>query len=111
MATQAEVRNQALEKLGVIGAGETPDTVDSTTVDNAYASIYEELRSRHLVDWASGDDVPSWAVLHVVDILSNRVANRYGIPRSADEEAFAFAAMAKHLAVDYIPGTVKATYY
>lgn len=111
MATQTEIAIKALQKIGVIAAGETPDSDDQTLVDEAYDSLYEELRSRHLVDWGSAEDIPTWAVLHVRDILANRIANEYGIPRSADEEELAVRKMAKHLAVDYAYEAVEADYY
>lgn len=111
MATKAELRNKVLQKLGIIDATETPRSEDQTLVEDAYDAVYQELRSRHLVDWGSTEDIPTWAVLHVRDLVANRVTNEYGLPRSLDEELIAFKAMAKHLASDYHGQPTEATYF
>lgn len=111
MATKTEIGTDVLEKLGAIGAGETPDTVDQSTADNAYDAVYQELRSRMLVDWGSTEDIPAWARLHVVDIVANRISNRYGVPRQPDEEELAFTRMAKHIAVDLDGEPTRANFY
>jgi hypothetical protein len=110
MATKTELATKVLRKLMVISAVQSGNSNDLQIVEDAYDSVYEELRSRHLVDWGSGEDIPTWAVLHVRDIVSNRVANDFERPRSMDEESVSFIQMAKHLAVDYAYAPVKADF-
>ncbi len=110
-AGTATFAEKVLQKIGRIAAGETVDSDDQELVDDAYTSVYEELRSRHLVDWGSSESVPNWAMLHVRDIVANRIANDYGIPRSVDEEELAFRRMAKHLASDASGTPIEADYY
>lgn len=109
--SKTELASKVLQKLGIIDANESVRSADQTLCDDAYESIYEELRSRHLVDWGSGEDIPTWAMLHVRELVANRVAADYGLPRSVDEEELAMQKMAKHLASDYSGEPVKATYY
>jgi len=109
--TISELATRVLQKLGRIDSGETPDTDDKVIVQNVYYSLYDELRDRHLVDWGSADAIPTWAAFHTVDIVANRIANNFGLPRNAEEEEFAIRKMAKHLAADYDYETVEADYF
>lgn len=109
--TKTLLANKVLEKLGRIAAGESVDSDDQAVCDDAYESVYEEMRSRHLVDWGSAESIPTWAMLHVRNIVANRVANDFGLARNEQEEASAFRAMGKHVAVDYSYQAVKADYY
>ncbi len=109
--TKTQLGAKVLEKLGRIGAGESVDSDDQTLVDDAYDSVYEELRSRHLVDWGSTESIPTWAMLHVRNIVANRVANDFGLARNEQEELSAIKAMGKHVAIDYSYQPVEADYY
>jgi len=109
--TKTLLANKVLEKLGRIPAGGTVDSDDQTICDDAYDSVYEELRTLHLLDWGSSESIPTWAMLHVREIIANRVANDFGLPRNQNEEEAAKMAMAKHLAVDYSYQPTQATFY
>lgn len=111
MATKTELGIKVLQKLGVLYSGQTPTAADQTLVDEEYESVYEELRSRHLVTWGSAEDIPTWAVIHVRNIVANRAANYFERPRSMDEESVAFAAMSKHIANDPSYEPIEADYY
>lgn len=111
-ASSSNFATKVLQKLGRIGTGETIDSGDQTIIDDAYASVYENMRTDHLVDWGSGDAVPTWAASHMVNIVANEVAaNVYGLPRDVEEEEAAKRAMAKYLAVDYDHEPVEADYF
>lgn len=109
--TKTLLANKVLEKLGRISAGESVDSDDQSLCDDAYDSVYEELRARHLVDWGSAESIPTWAMLHVRDIVANRIANDFGLPRNADEEELAMQRMAKQISPDYSYQPVEADYY
>jgi len=65
MATSAEIRNQALRKLGVLGAAGTASSEDSQDMDKAYNEVYAQLDSIELA-YFTQDNVP--------DEVSNAVA-------------------------------------
>ena len=110
-ASSAQFAAKVLRKLGRIDQDETVHSTDQQLVDDMYASVYEEMRARHLVDWGSSDAVPTWALSHMTDIVANRVANNYGRPRNIDEEEVAIQKLSKHLSVDYDYEPVEADYY
>ena len=110
-ASNEKFAKYVLRKLGRIDQDETVDSSDQDLVDDMYASVYEELRARHLVDWGNSDAVPVWAISHLTDLVANRVANSYGLPRNTQEEDLAIQKMAKHLAADYLYEPIEAEYY
>lgn len=111
MASKTEIGEQALEKLGAIGAGQTPDTEDQDTIDGVYDSVYQYLRSKHAVSWGPYEDVPDAAELPMIDLVANRASNRYGVPRSADEERLAFKDLKALVRSDYSGEPPPAVYY
>ena len=109
--TKTQLAKKVLLKLGVIDAGQTVGSDDQTLCDEAYESIYEELAERHLVDWGSGDSIPTWAMMPVRAIVANRIANEYGKPRSLDEETTAMNQMAAYLAMNASGRPIEADYF
>ena len=110
-STSTSFATKVLQKLGRIGVDEAIDSGDQTIVDDAYASVYQEMRDRHLVDWGSDDSVPTWAVYHMVDLVANRIASVYGLPRSVDEEEYAIKKLAKSIASDFAYQPTEADFY
>ena len=69
MTTQAEIRNQVLNKLRVVKVGQTGPTTITDVVDlklDQWHALYSE---KNAVYWAEADDVPAEAANCVVDIL------------------------------------------
>lgn len=58
MATKAEVRNQALQMLGVLRIGQSPQDQDKTQIETAYDEVYLDLKKEGLATWAATGDVP-----------------------------------------------------
>ena len=77
MATQAQIRTKALEKLKVFSPGVELPVSDSNIVDEAYDNLYATLLEEGAVWWGSGDDVPAEAVLPIVSILAAEVADNF----------------------------------
>lgn len=111
MATKAELRNKVLQKLGIIGAGETPSSDDQTLVEEAYDSAYVYLRSLHLVSWGSSDDIPTYAVNPVRNYVASQVANEYGKNRNVEEERQSIIELASVLANDTDGEPTEAEYF
>ena len=82
MATLLSVKQKALRRLGVLGAGQTMSGDQDTQVTTAYNSIYDRLLAKDLVAWAKNSDVPDSFVESFVSILAFELANEYGVSDS-----------------------------
>lgn len=81
MATTAEIRNKAAEKLGLLGTGQTLQSNISSDLDNAYTEVYGMLESKGLATWGtSSTAVPAALVTPIVDWVAGVRATRYAIP-------------------------------
>ena len=68
--SKADILTRALIKLGVIGWGETPETVISADLGLAYNEVYARLLQENLVTWASSADVPDEMVAPIVNLVA-----------------------------------------
>lgn len=80
MATTAEIRNKAAEKLGLLGTGQTLEPSISNDLDDAYTETYNELLAEDLVTWTSTGAIPNELVEPVVALVAAARATRYGVP-------------------------------
>lgn len=79
MATKAEVRNRALQALGVIAIGATPESQDTTRVEDGFDEVYGALKDEGLVTWASTAEVPTKIVPYMVAMVAWNCVNDYGV--------------------------------
>lgn len=87
--TTAELAEAVLRELGVIDAGEDPDTDDATYVTDTYRSKWEELSSHgnELTYW-SYDAIPEPVFLIMRDLVMLEVMGAFGQPMPpADKDA------------------------
>lgn len=82
MATKAEIRNQALQLLGRLRLGQSPQNQDKVVIEQAYDEVYEGLKVLGLATWASTASVPTEVVPHVVALVAIARANVYGVSDS-----------------------------
>ena len=82
--TQAELIDRALQKLGVLGAGQTAETEDSDLLEAEIQPLMSDLSERNIYQWGDPDDIDDAAFLHLADLLSNSVARDYG--KQQDEQ-------------------------
>lgn len=76
--TKAALCNRVLEHLGVLAAGETAATADSTWAAEAYDAAYDRLRKLGYVPFLT-NAIPSWAQIPVRNIVAADVAQSYGM--------------------------------
>lgn len=77
MTTQAEIRNQVLNKLGAVKVGQTGPASITDAVDlklDQWHALYSE---KNVVYWAEADDVPAEAANCVVDILTDECSTLF----------------------------------
>lgn len=80
MATSAEIRTRAAEKLGILGEGETLRSAHTTVLDQAYTEVYAQLRADDLVAWDSDENVPDEFSEAVVAMVAFARANHFRAP-------------------------------
>lgn len=81
MATTAEIRTKAAEKLGLLGTGQTLQSNITADLDDAYTEVYGMMESLGLANWGtSSTAIPDALVDPIVSWVSGLRATRYGVP-------------------------------
>ena len=75
--TRAQTITRVLQRIGVLGVGQTADTNDETLVGTVLDSIYADLRKRGLAPFLSSA-VPDWAQEPFAKVLSFHAAAYFG---------------------------------
>lgn len=75
---KATIRNEVLEDLAIVAAGETPSAADASRVDSAIERLNEELIADGLSTWATSA-VPDTVVESFKAIVAFRVAKMFEV--------------------------------
>lgn len=75
---KAQIRNEVLEDLAVVAAGETPSAADASRVDSAIERLNEELVADGISYWATSA-VPDDVVEPFKAIVAFRVAKAFEV--------------------------------
>lgn len=115
MATQADVRNKAAKRLGILGIGQVLQADIAEDIDEAYDEIFQELQTLGLTTWATDDDIPEQFVVPVVAMVAASRATEYGLSESQyvrimSEAAIAMRTMYRLQASTPMGNTVIETY-
>ena len=98
--TQDEIRTQithgALTRLGVLAAGETPQSADAQLASDVLDRALDRLGADG--NWFDGDSIPESAVLGLTTILCHHLAEAFGLPEGRADR-FAAAAQAERHAM------------
>ena len=79
--TTAQIRNQAAQKMGLLGTGQTLQSAISADIDQAYLEVYAMLESKGLANWGtSSTAVPNELVEPIVAMVAGIRSTRYAIP-------------------------------
>ena len=102
MATKAELATKVAQYLRVLQAGQTINSNDSTLIQDAYDSLYLNLRADHSVDWGPDDDIPQQFENEVVAILANQglISKAFSVPIDYNDLTIAKRTLKKSLAID-----------
>lgn len=117
MATKSELATKILQKLTVLEADQTEADApnDSTLVQAKYDSVYEALAAEDLVNWGSGDNIPTAAVIPVVGLVARECIEEFTVPMVIaqmlilDEDRY--KNMLKRLEYNYYVPDSEAEYY
>lgn len=75
--SKAEIRNRALEELGVIQVGTSPQDQDKVRVEEYYDQVYDILKDDGLNIWASTANCPDKLCPHMIALVAERGLNTY----------------------------------
>src|SRR5690606_24761624 len=78
--TRAELVTRALEKIRVVGSGQTASAEDAQLVDKIVDPLMEDLAARGIFQWGDEDDLPEAAFEHLAWLLGNLAAPDFGKP-------------------------------
>jgi hypothetical protein len=76
--SKAALGVRVLEHLGVLAAGETAASADTTWVAEAIDAAHERLRRYGVVPFATSA-IPSWAQIGLRDVVAGDMAQSYGV--------------------------------
>lgn len=93
--TRAELAQRALEKLLVVGAGQSPDSEDTERVDGVIDAVLADLEARQIVTVADVEEIELAVFEWIADILADSVAPDFGQGRDANKRAFAEAMLVR----------------
>jgi Tfp pilus assembly protein FimV len=82
--TKAQLIQEVLEDLVATGAGQTATAEDTAAVERRFGPACEDLFRRNICDVFDEDDIPAEYFNHLVVIVRNVVAPKFG---GADDEA------------------------
>lgn len=92
MRSKNDLRNEVLENLTVIAAGETASAEDAQTVEDVITAVYGELEDEDLIifDTTAADSVqniPDRIFLALADYAEFYAAPKFGKPRDPNLKA------------------------
>lgn len=68
-----------LQEIGRLPDGQVAEASQTKIVKDAYDGLYEDLFNNSLVNWASTDSIPEFAVFPIEQMLAGRVAGKFGV--------------------------------
>ena len=74
--TSAQLANQVLKELGIVGIGQTASAADTAKVTDVWGSIYARLRRQRLASWGS-EAISEEAQLPVAKYVAGLVASSF----------------------------------
>lgn len=79
--TRTDLINEALDLLGVVGAGQTPSAEDRAVIDGKIAPKLAELARREIVYVADPDTVEDEIFDALATLLAEEAGPKFGRPR------------------------------
>ena len=86
---RADLINEALRILLVLGAGQSPDSEDTQRVDARIDPLFAELSVRDIVTVADDEDIEPAYFSALAELLASECAPTFGQSRDADAKSAA----------------------
>lgn len=87
--TRANLVDRALEKLLVVGAGQTPDSEDQEKVDGVVDAVLGQLEDDEIFTVSDQSDIQLSAFEWIAEILAMAVASDFGQPTDMARREYA----------------------
>jgi hypothetical protein len=87
--TRAQLGTRALQKLGIYGAGQSPEDEDAEHADSVIDAVLADLAAREVVLITDEDAIPVEYFEWVADIVADALAQDYYKGRNPDVVMFA----------------------
>ena len=115
MATSEEIRELALQELGVVSTSQTTQSAIQADLDAVYVNIYAMLNKLDITTWDLDEEIPDEFVIPVRDLVAGSKKNAYSIPndryqRIALEESTAILRI-KEMQASNVYETPEADYF
>ena len=110
--TKSQIGVLALQMLKSVDGDATPDSNDTTVIEDAYDEIYAMLQTKHLVTWASSGSVPDESVMPVAYLVAEARLPLFTPPQANVSMIMAGAARAigdliEVQSLDYVPQDIQ----
>lgn len=83
--TREQLVSRALQKIRVVGSGQTASAEDTQLVDGIVEPLMQDLAARNIFHWGDEDELPDEAFEHLADLLGNAAAPDFG--KASDDAA------------------------
>lgn len=87
--TRDQLVDRALEKLGVVGSGQSAEAEDQARVDSVVDATLGDLAARRIIYVANEDAIPVEWFEWLADLLADNVAEDFGRVRDATKRLYA----------------------
>ena len=88
MATQADLRNKVLQRLGIKQQGQSVPAAYGATISQAYDSLYRSLLARNIAFWPK-DAIEDAVLLWLAILVAYHVKDDFGATLTQTQELFA----------------------
>jgi len=113
--TKTEVGLQALQALKAVDGDATPESNDTTVIEDAYDQIKATLYNRHLVSWEDAT-VPDDVIMPLVYLIAESRLTTFSPPANVAQFIMLKANSAveditEALSIDYVPEVIPSESY
>lgn len=121
--TPSELYAAVLQKLEVVGQGQTATAADALLVQTGYESLHQQLTDAELIDWGVTEDLPRWSEMIMVRMTAASLLTEFGIEGqratqllaeggwNLPELSLAERQLRKHQALPYISTPARPEYF
>ena len=78
--TKTKLIKKILQKLKVLESGESPDSDQTSTVNEMYDLVYQELKSDEVVTWTESGEVPEKQAGQMIILMASRLVDEFSVP-------------------------------
>ena len=108
MATKAEIRDRAANKMGILPRNQQLKSEDDVRMSAAVDEVYAQLKKDGKATWASTGTTPDELTPHVIALVAENAMGDFSIPseryaRIKQDAAIARRDIAKFTVSDYSP--------